>query len=836
VHAQLLHPNIVTFYNAREIEGQLVMTKEFVPGVALVEKLKAGPIAWRESSRYASNALSALEYAHAHGIIHRGFSSSDLIITDTGIARLAGFGFAKSVSDPELTAAGVVIGALKYMSPEQVKGEAVDARCDIYSLGIVLYEMLVGRVPFDAKGQFEIMMAQVNTAPKHVSDVNAAVPRELGDLVAKALAKFPDERFQTAREFREAVERFSLSQDTEVTESKAVSSAIAELPKPVAEPSPLAETAPPASPAPLPDAWAIESALELAESKLATMELHSATPVADSSAFVETAALTPSDPWLTDFKQESIPKASVSETAQLSEAPVSVSPASVDWWTAEAAVAPPESKSAITVLEPEQPVVEAFALNEAPAIVTSTSLSDVQAVESAIASAEAKPNGLKSEVELLPLAAAISEPPLEPAQPVGEVPALNEAPVLTTSISLPDALAVEPALLSSEAKPNGLKSQVDLLPLAAAISEPPLEPAPAVAEAAALNEAPAIVSSTSLPGTQAIESAIVPTESKPISTESTSGPEPVTALAESPLVPQTPVLDWWTLNSQSVMDESKSPEVEFSLSPPEPEPATPVVATLAIADPPAVTSHNTPPDLWTTEWSPAPVESKPESAQLELLSAALEPAKTSLEEMRIAENPGSCEQASHPDLWVAEPLPNASESKPAAADLAFSSLALQHEEPAEEPLSLWTSGPPDTWVSEPVAPPAAAKPEATDLQSSSAAVEPPEAVVESAAPIEASVAPSIPPQEPEVLESEPLAAELAPQSDAENPSHAAAAAATAGASAPVARVPAQVNSDLLTALFGDTLLSRVSLALVICAITFFLGTVTLFAVLSVTKP
>jgi len=805
VHAQLLHPNIVTFYNAREIEGQLVMTKEFVPGITLVEKLQAGPIGWQESSRHASNALSALEYAHVHGSIHRGFSSSNLIITDTGIARLAGFGFAKSVTDPELTAAGVVIGALKYMSPEQVKGEALDARCDIYSLGIVLYEMLVGRVPFDAKSQFEIMMAQVNTAPKHVSDVNAAVPRELGDLVAKALAKSPDERFQTAREFREAVERFSLSQDTAVTELKASSLAVAEVPKPVPEPAPLAEIAPPASPAPLPDAWALESALELAESKLATMELHSAKPAADSSAFVETPTLTPSDPWVTDFRPESTPKACVTETAQLSEAPVNVSPASVDWWTSDVGVAHSESKATTAILESEQPVVE-------PAAV----------------STESKPDGSNSELEISPLDVAISQPPSEPDRPVAEVPALDDAPAIVSSSSLPDVLAVESAEAATESKTNGVRTELEFWPLNAATFELPAELAQPVVEASTLHEAPA-------------KSDIASSESTPTSAELVSEPESVAATAEQYIFPQTPVVDWLALNSQVFGVESKPPEVEFSLSPPEPEPAAPVVAELANTELPAVNSHTTQADLWTTDWSPSPVESKPDSTQLELLSAALEPANAPLESIKIAESPAPYSSASHPDLWTAEPLPNAAESSHASADLALSSfapeskqLASQHEEAAEEPLSLWTSGPPDTWVSEPVAPPAVAIPEATDLQSLSAAFEPTEAPFESTAPIEASVAPPIPPQEPQVLGSEPVATELAMTAAGENPPQAAAAAASA--SAPVARVPAQVNSDLLTALFGDTLLSRVSLALVICAITFFLGTVTLFAVLSVTKP
>src|SRR5437016_5261856 len=196
VHARLVHPNIVTFYNAREIEGQLVMTTEYVPGITVAERLESGPIAWKGAVKYACHALSALECAHGSGIIHRGLTASSLVITSDAIVRLSGFGLAKSIGDPQLTAVGTVVGALRYISPEQVKGAALDARCDIYSLGVVFYEMLTGKLPFEAKGQFEIMLAHVNAAPKHPSDVNAEIPREVGDIVLKALAKEPEQRFQ----------------------------------------------------------------------------------------------------------------------------------------------------------------------------------------------------------------------------------------------------------------------------------------------------------------------------------------------------------------------------------------------------------------------------------------------------------------------------------------------------------------------------------------------------------------------------------------------------------------------------------------------------------------
>jgi eukaryotic-like serine/threonine-protein kinase len=209
VHARLVHPHIVTFYNAREIEGQLVMTTEFVPGITVAERLEVGPIASKDAVKYACHALSALECAHESGIIHRGLTAASLVITTEGIVRLSGFGLAKSIGDPQLTAVGTVVGALRYISPEQVQGTALDARCDIYSLGVVFYEMLTGKLPFEGKGQFEIMLAHVNTAPSHPSDVNAEAAREVGDIVMKALAKEPAQRFQTAQEFRAALEQVS---------------------------------------------------------------------------------------------------------------------------------------------------------------------------------------------------------------------------------------------------------------------------------------------------------------------------------------------------------------------------------------------------------------------------------------------------------------------------------------------------------------------------------------------------------------------------------------------------------------------------------------------------
>ena len=794
VHAQLLHPNIVTFYNAREIEGQLVMTTEFVPGVTLSEKLQAGPIAWRDASKYACHALSALEYAHGHSIIHRGFSSSNLMITAEGIARLTGFGFAKSVSDPELTAAGVVIGALKYMSPEQVKGDTIDIRCDIYSLGIVLYEMLVGRLPFDAKSQFEIMMAQVNTPPKPVSDMNPSVPRELSDLVDKALAKSPDDRFQTARDFRQAIERISLAPDAVVAESRG-SSTVAYIPQPAADPVPPVEVAKPISQPSHADPWALESALELAESKLATMELKSTQPVVDTSPFVEPPEVVPSTPWESNAKDE--------PAARSKEAPTLVPQLPVDWWAADA-FATAESKSASTALEVAQSVVEATPI-EAPVATACTTLPDLQAVKSALPVAEfdLPAHTLNSSIEATPL---------------------HEAPSATSQ----DAHAIDAAIASAEATLSNPESGFDLPPTQTfelpAGPTPPLENQPSLA-------------STGLPEMDTVESASV--DSAPARTESMSEQDS-SPLEEPPAAPQNRAVDWWALHSQLNANEPGPLNAEFSLSPPEPEPVAPVAETLVDVEPQAVDKPIAAPDFWSTDWPMPSVESKPESAQLDLLSPAVEPATPLVDIPVVEENPEPPAPVFQPPYWAAETSPTAFESKPETTGPFCPPFAPEptgafekHEEPPEAPLSLWTSGPPDTWVSEPGAPPPAEISEPAVLQSLSAAIEPQSVPMEPAPQVNEPVAPPVLTQEASVATPEPPALAPAPQVVPESPETAAAAA---NLPAPVAQTPTQVNPDLLTALFGDTLLSRVSLTLVVCAITFFLGTVTLFAVLSVTKP
>jgi serine/threonine-protein kinase len=206
VHASLVHPNIVALFSASELDNHLVMTRELVDGPTLADKLQLGPLPWEEAVAFTRQAASALAYAHEQKVVHRDICPDNITITPEGLLKLANFTLAKAASSPKLTQVGMAIGNLKYISPEQIKGVAdLDGRSDIYSLGMVLYEMLCGRPAFDFESQFELMAAQVNQVPRAPHEVSWSVPKEIGAVVLKALAKDRAERYQTAAEFDQAL-------------------------------------------------------------------------------------------------------------------------------------------------------------------------------------------------------------------------------------------------------------------------------------------------------------------------------------------------------------------------------------------------------------------------------------------------------------------------------------------------------------------------------------------------------------------------------------------------------------------------------------------------------
>lgn len=207
IHARIVHPNILTFYKALELDGHLAMTTELVEGATLEARLELGSIPIGQALGLASQLLAALAQAHAHEVIHRDVTPANILLTADGTLKLTGFGLAKAVTDPQLTQPGTMLGSLYYISPEQVRASSdLDARTDLYSAGIVLYQMVTGRRPFNEKSQFELMLAHVNTPPVPPKEWNPELSEELNWVILKALAKDPLARFRSAREFLGHVE------------------------------------------------------------------------------------------------------------------------------------------------------------------------------------------------------------------------------------------------------------------------------------------------------------------------------------------------------------------------------------------------------------------------------------------------------------------------------------------------------------------------------------------------------------------------------------------------------------------------------------------------------
>jgi serine/threonine protein kinase len=211
VLASLNHPNIAALHTALRIENQLVMIMELVEGVTLEERLRQGPIPLTETLRYIDQVLAALSYAHARGIIHRDIKPANMMLTAVGVVKLMDFGIAKPAGDRRLTMTGTTMGSLYYMPPEQVKSETIDARADLYSLGVSLYELVTGRRPFQGDSNYAIMAAHLQQQPVPPMEVAPGLPRGLNDLILMALAKDPGQRFQSADAFRAALSSVSSS-------------------------------------------------------------------------------------------------------------------------------------------------------------------------------------------------------------------------------------------------------------------------------------------------------------------------------------------------------------------------------------------------------------------------------------------------------------------------------------------------------------------------------------------------------------------------------------------------------------------------------------------------
>jgi serine/threonine protein kinase len=202
---RLNHPNIVTIYDVIEIGDVPYIVMELLEGQTLAEVIAAkGPLAPAEAVRLIVQVCGALEYAHTHGVVHRDIKPGNIIVGPGDVAKVSDFGIAR-LAGSNLTRTGVVVGTPAYMSPEQLRGRVPDARSDLFSLGVVLYEALSGVNPFKGEDVTATLYRLGQVDPVHVSERNRAVPLALDRATARVIAKDPDQRYQTAHSLAQAL-------------------------------------------------------------------------------------------------------------------------------------------------------------------------------------------------------------------------------------------------------------------------------------------------------------------------------------------------------------------------------------------------------------------------------------------------------------------------------------------------------------------------------------------------------------------------------------------------------------------------------------------------------
>jgi eukaryotic-like serine/threonine-protein kinase len=205
--AALNHPSIVSIYDRGEAEDTYYIAMEFLDGRTLKELIVsrgAAPI--NVAIEYARQILSALRFAHRHGIVHRDIKPHNVLVDSEGRVKVTDFGIARAGTS-QMTETGSIVGTAQYLSPEQARGGEIDPRSDLYSLGVVLYELLTGKTPFDGETPVEIAMKHLSNPPQPPSKLRSDIPPELDQVVMRALAKNPDDRYQNAEEMEADLER-----------------------------------------------------------------------------------------------------------------------------------------------------------------------------------------------------------------------------------------------------------------------------------------------------------------------------------------------------------------------------------------------------------------------------------------------------------------------------------------------------------------------------------------------------------------------------------------------------------------------------------------------------
>lgn len=208
--ARLSHPGVVRVFDTGVEAGTCYIVMELYEGPTLADRLaEATPFDPATATDIARAVLGGLAHAHGHGIVHRDVKPANVLIAG-GHIKVADFGIAKAAFAGELTTTGELLGTARYLAPEQVEGGEADARADLYAVGVLLYEMLTGRVPFEAETMIAEATMRLTSDPRPPSDLRAGIPRDLEKVVLRALARDPEDRFATAQEMRAALERWTI--------------------------------------------------------------------------------------------------------------------------------------------------------------------------------------------------------------------------------------------------------------------------------------------------------------------------------------------------------------------------------------------------------------------------------------------------------------------------------------------------------------------------------------------------------------------------------------------------------------------------------------------------
>ncbi|HOQ07554.1 MAG TPA: Stk1 family PASTA domain-containing Ser/Thr kinase [Clostridiales bacterium] len=221
--ASLNHPNIVSIYDVGKQDDIQYIVMELIDGITLKEYIsRKGALPWKEAIGIAIQICSALEHAHRNYIVHRDIKPHNIMITKDGIAKVTDFGIARAVTSATITMVGSTIGSVHYFSPEQARGGFIDEKSDLYSLGITIYEMVTGKVPFDGESPVAIALKHIQEKPEKPIDINPKIPKGVNDLIIKAMKKDQNLRYQTASEMLADLQKVLADPDVKINGSNAV--------------------------------------------------------------------------------------------------------------------------------------------------------------------------------------------------------------------------------------------------------------------------------------------------------------------------------------------------------------------------------------------------------------------------------------------------------------------------------------------------------------------------------------------------------------------------------------------------------------------------------------